>query len=217
MPRHQEVTTCLKGGGPVSKFCTCPHCTLCVCSVCGAYEGGLTTDCPGEKVDFDKQQEVYETNLDFTDARGWHQGEPMKRRTPRFEVTIDARPRVGLDEPVRLPPEPPRADQRVVVAPTTDWERVDRTMALQHDLTQKAIAWVLADRACEELAAIYIRTQEQAESLRGKTDLDAEGRELLAQLEREKIDFHLADNRAQRCDDEFRQAARKLVAALEKT
>lgn len=85
MPRHKHVTNCLKSGGAISKYCTCQHCTLCVCSVCGAYEGGLTTDCPGEDVHFDRQKEVHETNLDYTDERGWHQGEPMKRRVPRFE------------------------------------------------------------------------------------------------------------------------------------
>jgi hypothetical protein len=55
MPRHQQVTTCRKSGGPISKFCSCEHCTLSVCSICGAYEGGLTTDCPGTPVSFDRQ------------------------------------------------------------------------------------------------------------------------------------------------------------------
>lgn len=51
---------------------TCYPCTLAVCDVCGAYEGGLTTDCPGVRVDFDKQEEVYTTDLDYTDDKGWH-------------------------------------------------------------------------------------------------------------------------------------------------
>lgn len=201
MPRHKQVTTCLRGDGPISKCCTCSHCTLSVCSVCGAYEGGLTTDCPGEKVEYDRQQEVYETPLDYTDARGWHQGEPMKRRTPRFEQM--------------LPPEPPRIDQRMVVASAIDWERVDRTMALQHELSQRAIAWVIAERTCEDRTAAYVSVQDEAASLRGKESLDERERDLLARLERAKIDFHLADQRAQKCDDELRQAARKLVAVLE--
>lgn len=86
MPTHKHVTTCLKGGGPISKFCSCYHCTLAVCAVCGAYEGGLTSDCPGELVSFDRQKEVYETNLDYIEALGWHQSTIDRRyREPRFE------------------------------------------------------------------------------------------------------------------------------------
>jgi len=202
MPRHQQVATCRRSNGPVSKFCTCEHCTLCVCSVCGAYEGGLTTDCPGVPVDFDRQQEVYETLLDYTDDRGWHQGEPMKRRAPRFAAT-------------RLPPEPPRADPRAAIAPTVDWALVDRAAALQHELAQKAIAWVVAERNCEERTAAFVRTQEEAAPLRDKTVLDEKDRDLLAKLERDQIDFRLADERAQKCENELRQEARRLVAALE--
>lgn len=73
MPAHRQVVTCLRGGGPCSDFCSCEHCTLAVCSVCGAYEGSLTIDCPGEKVTYDRQQEVYTTALEYTDALGWHQ------------------------------------------------------------------------------------------------------------------------------------------------
>lgn len=50
----------------------CNFCNLAVCAVCGAYEGSLTSDCPGAMVDFDKQQEVYTTDLDYTDEKGWH-------------------------------------------------------------------------------------------------------------------------------------------------
>lgn len=85
MPAHVHVTTCLKGGGPVSKFCSCQHCTLAVCSVCGAYEGSLTTDCPGERVSFDRQEEVYKTDLNYTDEKGWHHdGSEMTARPARF-------------------------------------------------------------------------------------------------------------------------------------
>lgn len=57
---------------------TCHACCLAVCDVCGAYEGSLTTDCPGVRVDFDKQEEVYTTDLDYTDALGWHHTQKMK-------------------------------------------------------------------------------------------------------------------------------------------
>jgi len=72
MPLHEHVDTCLKGGGRISKHCTCKHCTLCVCKICGCYEGSLTTDCAGVKVDFDQQEKIYREGLDFSDEKGWH-------------------------------------------------------------------------------------------------------------------------------------------------
>ena len=204
MPRHKQITTCHKHNGPISKFCTCPHCTLGVCEVCGAYEGGLTTDCPGTKVDYDRQKEVYETSLDYTDECGWHQGEPMKRREPRFEST-------------KLPPQPPRVDSRTTIAPSIDWATVDRTMNLQHELAQKAIGWVLADRVAEDHSATLTRLEDEVDKQLPKGSEPSEhARELLGKLEHEKIGFRLASQRAEKCDDAFRQAARKLVVALEK-
>lgn len=203
MPRHQQVTTCHQNGGPVSKHCTCESCTLAVCSVCGAYEGGLTTDCPGTLVDFNRQQEVYETSLDFTEARGWHQGEPMKRRSPCFEDT-------------KLPPEPPRADPRAVVAPSINWAAVDHITDLKHELSQKAIAWVLADRVADEHSATLTRIEDEvAVHLPKGQEPNEHARELLKTLEYEKIGFRLANQSAEKCDDEFRQAARRLVTTLE--
>jgi hypothetical protein len=201
MPRHRQVTTCRKSGGPLSKHCTCEHCTLSVCAVCGAYEGGLTTDCPGTKVEFDKQKEVHETNLDYTDDRGWHLGETMRLR-PRFTST-------------RLPPPPPPIDPRTIVAPGIDWTAVDLASHLQQTLSQKAIAWVLADRACDAQSARLARVEDEFTSLRGKWKFDEQERSLLAALESEKSDFQAACRRVERCDDELRQAARRLVTAME--
>lgn len=202
MPRHKQVTTCRKNGGPISKFCTCEHCTLCVCEVCGAFEGGLTTDCPGMKVSFDRQQEVYETNLDYTDDRGWHQGEPSKRRSPRFGEA-------------KLPPQPPSIDPRTLVAPGVDWATVDRNMNLQHELSLRAIAWVLAERACEDCEAKELRTKEAAAHIHGKAQLDERDRALLATLEGEKKNVSIACRLLEKRDDEFHQTARKLVEALD--
>jgi len=224
MPRHKQVTDCRKSGGPVSKHCSCEHCTLSVCSVCGASEGGLTTDCPGSKVDFDRQQEVYETNLDYTDERGWHlagfayavehgqpyvhlaqtnDGTPIARRSPRFEHT-------------KIPPEPPRVDPRTVVAPSTDWIAVDRYAEFQYALAQKAIAWVLADREADDHLAALTRLKDEIGAHLQKDQAPNEhAQELLGKLEHAKIDFHLASQRAEKCDDEFRQVARRLVTALE--
>lgn len=219
MPRHQQVTTCRKSGGPISKHCSCEHCCLAVCAVCGAYEGGLTTDCPGTQVDFDKQKEVHETSLDYTDDRGWHLGEPMKLRSPRFTTT-------------RLPPTPPPVDPRSVVAPRVDWTTVDLASSLQQALSQKAIAWVLADRACDAQSALLARVEDETRSLLSQkacdltcateararaAELDAQERALLSSLERAKADFQLACRSVERCDDEFKQAARRLVAAMEES
>lgn len=211
MPRHKQVTTCRKYGGPRSDRCSCEHCCLAVCAVCGASEGSLTTDCPGEIVNHARQQEVYETNLDYVDARGWHlaqtdDGMPIASRSPRFENT-------------KLPPEPPRADSRAVVAPSIDWALVDRMMTLQHVLSQKAFAWVLADRGADEHAATITRIEDEidAQMPKGKEDKEPnkQAQELLKTLEYERVDFRLASQRSEKCDDEFRQAARTLVTTLE--
>ena len=83
--RHVQVTNCLRGG-EVSKFCSCNHCCLAVCSRCGAYEGGLTSHCPGERVDYDTTQAVFTTKLDYTTQQGWHLSD-AERIVPMFEKT----------------------------------------------------------------------------------------------------------------------------------
>jgi hypothetical protein len=202
MPRHQQVTTCRKSGGPVSKLCTCEHCNLAVCTVCGAYEGGLTTDCPGTKIDFDRQQEIYTTPLDYTDPRGWHQGEPVERRVPRFTTT-------------RLPPEPPRIDPRTIVAPAVDWTVVDRSASLQHELSLRAIAWTLADRACDELSAALTLAKDEITTHLREKEPDARDQDLRARLSSAEVNFQLACRIVDERDDAFRKAAQDLVAALE--
>jgi len=205
MPRHKQVTTCRKSGGPTSKSCSCEHCSLSVCAVCGGGEGSLTTDCPGAKIDADRQQEIYETSLDYTDTRGWHLAGPDARRSPHFERAIAA-------------PEASRTDPRATIAPSIDWATVDRHMALQQELGKKAFAWVLADRTAEEHSSALARAEDEVrDHMASKGLVDDRANELLAALEHEKIDFHLADQNAQRCDDELHQASRMLVAALEKT
>lgn len=202
MSSHKQVTKCQKTEGPISRHCTCYHCTLSVCEVCGAYEGGLTTDCPGVRVDVDRQKEVHETPLDYTDERGWHQGEAMKNRSPRFQN-------------VPPPPIPEHPDPRTAVTSMVDWTKVDRMQALQHELTLKTIAWVLADRVCEDASAVLTRIEDETIHLRGKQVLEPIDGELLAKLERARIDFRLADQKVQKCDDERNQTSRKLVVMLE--
>jgi hypothetical protein len=169
--------------------------------VCGAYEGGLTTDCPGEKVDFDKQQEVYETTLDYTDDRGWHLGESMKQRSPRFTDT-------------RRAPEPPRVDPRATIAPSIDWTTVDRHTRLQHELTQRAITWAIAERICADQSARLTRLEDEIDALLMQQP-PSTAHELRATLEREKSAWKLTCHHVDRCDEEFRQAARTIVDALE--
>jgi hypothetical protein len=204
MPRHKRVTACRKSGGPISKHCSCEHCALDVCSVCGLWEGSLTTDCPGTKVKPDKQEEICETRLDYTETRGWHLADPTSRRSPSFE---------RKDPAISDPPSP--TDPRALIAPSVDWSAVDRAADLQRELASKAIAWVLADRACEEHSAALTRIEDEVDAQIAAGNAPADLGSLLDEHERAKIDFRLADQRAQRHDDEFRQIARRLVATLE--
>jgi hypothetical protein len=191
-------------------------------------------------VDFDRQQEVYTTDLDYTDERGWHQGEPMERRSVRFEevakpptvtpldphlprLANEKTPRiVGCTCGWRTPPDATDSDDAFVthaalarLAPTVAWASIDRSAALRQELVQKAIAWVLADRSCEDHSATLTRVQDEVRVHLPVVPQAPHVLELLSKLEYEKIGFRLASQRAEKCDDEFRQVARKLVAALE--
>ena len=182
MPRHQLVTT----SPDVSE----------VCAICGASDGCLTTDCPSTKIDGAKQQEVLETDLDYTDARGWHLS----------AITSST---------------PASPDPRVLVAPHIDWKTIDRNADLQHELSRKAIAWVIADRACDDQSAVCTRLEDEVdethltEKLRTGGAPSAAERELLVKLESEKIAFQVSCHQVEKCEQEFKQAARRLVASLE--
>lgn len=55
----------------------CYGCHLQICSVCGGSEGSLTTECPGERMGYEKEQEVYKNgNIDYTLEKGWHDDAP---------------------------------------------------------------------------------------------------------------------------------------------
>jgi hypothetical protein len=201
MPLHKQVTTCRRNTDPSTPGCgVCEHCCLAVCSVCGGAEGTLTTDCPGVKVGAERQEEIYETNLDYTDERGWHLAETA-RTAARFEK-------------VQKTPDPSKADPRATAAPGIDWSRVDRMLDLQHELTKKAIAWVLADRACDDSAAAENLARVAIASLHGRTDLSTHEQAQFATHERAKIEFQLACRRVERSDEEFKQLARRIVDSL---
>jgi hypothetical protein len=91
-----------------------------------------------------------------------------------------------------------------------DWTKVDQNKALQHELTLRAIAWTLADRQCDDLSAALVNAKIET-ATPGDTGQDGQ----LAKLERTQNNFQRACRRVEECDDEFRQAARKLVDALE--
>lgn len=192
MPSHQQI----------------PQAHVSSCQLCGAQGDDLTTDCPGVLLAPHIRQEVCETNLDYTDARGWHQGTAKDQRIPNF----------GQPQP-----DLPRSDPRASIAPSIDWAAIDRSAELQHALAKRAIAWVVADRACEEASAELTRVEDEmrraeAEIHQHATSALARDRFLSADrraLDEARVRFHLADQRAQERDDEFRQAARRLVAALE--
>jgi hypothetical protein len=209
-----------------------------VCSVCGAWEGSLTTDCPGAGV-AERRKEVYETNLDFTDERGWYLGVD-RHREPRFEKPAaepyPAAPARHLPLLVILAKEAgttPRTAGCVcgwrtprdahdsdtayaehvaiaMLAPDVDWERVEHAIALRDELMQKAVAWATADRFCDDCSAALGRIEDEIAVSGEATPV------LREKLEDADIEFKLSVQRAERCDDEFRQAARKLVAELEK-
>lgn len=180
MPRHQHAYLCLKS----LKSCTCATCARAYCAVCEASEWSLTTDCPGTKVAYTRQQEVYATSLDYTDRRGWHQA--TKPRAPRFMSAIQA----PIDPPAKITPSTALA--------------LAGTAPLQLELTLKAVAWVCADRLADNLSATLTSLEEELGSMTvSKT------------REHAKIAFQRASQHADKCDDEFRQAARQLVAALE--
>lgn len=92
MPLHKAEPYCLKDkNSKTHDCCSCQHCTLAVCRVCGQYEGGLTQDCPGVKMSSDVGALVHSGGLDYTDERGWfvHHKEDGKYpyHDARFEPT----------------------------------------------------------------------------------------------------------------------------------
>jgi hypothetical protein len=98
MPLHKAESYCLRSKPQVKTHdtCSCQHCTLAVCRVCGQYEGGLTQDCPGVKLSSDVGTLIHSGGLDYTDARGWFVWNADERKTihhqsrrVRFEPTAE--------------------------------------------------------------------------------------------------------------------------------
>jgi hypothetical protein len=125
----------------------------------------------------------------------------MEKRSPRFAEA----PR----------PVTSSADPRDSIAPEIDWRRVDQHAELQHRLALKALAWALADRDCEELSAALTHMEDEADKLKKREPPATTLLEMGAALEREKIGFQKSCRKVERCEDEFKQAARQLLEALE--
>ena len=156
----------------------------------------------------------------------------MKRRVPRFE-TQSAVQDIEHSKPPNtdhtraaywsLPALSQRIDNTRRLAASQKLATDRTTDLLRELLLEKAIAWVLADRICDDHAATLTRIEDEVDAhLRRKYPWEdqessetARTRALLAKLEYAKMSFQFADQRAQKRDQEFREAAKKLVDALD--
>lgn len=82
---------------PVECHCGEPHCPLCIgglfiCQVCGAAEGELATECPGEPLSQAIRVAVWDGVLDFKDGKWWHKLEKMPHISLRHFTTAMGRP-----------------------------------------------------------------------------------------------------------------------------
>lgn len=48
---------------------TCMGCNIPTCTVCGAYEGGLATECPGARTTTEQDDAVYAGKIDFVGGK----------------------------------------------------------------------------------------------------------------------------------------------------
>lgn len=96
------------------------------------------------------------------------------------------------------------------LAPDIDWGTADRMDKLRDELMQKAVAWAIADRFCDDCSAALGGIEDEIAGCGEATPA------LRQKLESADMEFKLSVERAERCNDEFRQAARKIVAELEK-
>lgn len=59
MKEHQYINGCKNKCG------SCNLCCLAVCSICGLYEGALTTHCPNRPVSFEESEVIYQGFKNF--------------------------------------------------------------------------------------------------------------------------------------------------------
>lgn len=93
--------------------CDNPYCPVCVggigwCRVCGAYEGGLTTECPGRQTTAAETDAVYHGRIDFRGG-AWVDGVtshmahayPERRDLPARPLTAEELARIIAEEEAR--------------------------------------------------------------------------------------------------------------------
>lgn len=51
---------------------TCQACILSLCKVCGGAEASMPTQCPGERMGYDLEQQVMRQEVDYDARRGWY-------------------------------------------------------------------------------------------------------------------------------------------------
>ncbi len=161
MPPHQQVTTCLRSGGSISKTCTCKHCTAVV---------------PRDEVDRVARLLIAE----------W---ERVERRAVNlsYVATFADMARVVIEDR-RLACADPCASGALAIDGVADF---------QQELSRRAIAWTLADRECDDLAAALTQVGDE-DSARST-----------------KVTFQRACRRVEECDESLRQGARQLTGMLE--
>lgn len=76
---------------------TCEGCQICEgglfsCTRCGGGEGSLPSDCPGERMDYDLENAVYDGRMNFIRGYGWIELGDWNFRS-RWEAALDPRPR----------------------------------------------------------------------------------------------------------------------------
>jgi hypothetical protein len=76
-------------------YCENPDCQICgsgldVCDVCGAYEGGLTTDCPGRQMTWEEIERVYKNgDLDFRNGEWVNEPNPTNQTWIKAKKYLD--------------------------------------------------------------------------------------------------------------------------------
>ncbi len=86
---------------------------------------------------------------------------------------------------------------------------------LERELVKRAVAWVLADRTCDDRMAAVDRVEREIDLHLRNGQASNRDRELQKKLKYENIGFTLACERESKCNEDLRAIAKKLVEELE--